>query len=950
MQSVAPAGTLGVLEGLHSRLDAHFRGLHAARAALGGNAPVFALEHDLNCPDLELLQTAVRSAVTQGFRTHHRKWWLPFVVYAAESGYGYTGKEYWQTFEEQTPMWIHFGDRDRIRGFFRKFAEVYGGVVPRGAFASNFTIIAWPIANAVLPISLQRDLAHLLFEFQRALTPELLADPEALGRRLSARADGYTEQFRIFCSSTTLLGSVAAALLSGEGEDSPYLSSSTLTRLVDSLSSERESRRWLKSVRHVASRVRARGFVRRATPAARPAMAKRLPKTTDPRLLFTRQEGLWRAWVALPDLSQLAGESSAYEEMRGRRALVDGAAGAPLARGRLLYPGQEVRLAKWPRPDAAFIQLEKGTSGVNQLLAARCLITAGPAWLFRQAKSGPAVEVKTKVVRPGNTYLLVVRGDLPAPEVDWMAAVETDTAGIRLFSFELPNNISQEAASALEQLGLAVITDVRIRPVGLVAAAWDGEGSIEWRAGEPAILGITSQLEAQSCLVAIDGVQHSVQWPTGRPDLFLVLGDLDIGVHEVGITLLAADTRPLVKECVVVTIRDPQVRPDGATTAEGIRLLTSPARPSLSDLFDQRAVLTVDGPAGTRVDTRVTLHSGSGQVLTETRRSLELPVSAEEWAEVVERIRTDPTFQTSYDAAESARVVAAHAGIGFASLTCDRGFKPLRWCVSPRHDGNQIARLIDRTDQAATIVEMFTVEEPLVPIRCTPDEDIPLPELGGLLRATARDTQESILVPTQPTKVLQSGVLRPKLSLAGRTTGEIMKLIEGANAWATAELPGDPFASRQQSVVLDAITRALVSGIAGSHWANLEHRLVDTDQVIDHLDDMHDAIGLSPDQQEIADKIAAHLWEWMEPGAMLAGFARLIDPVLRRSGIADVPAAARFLLLFAGRPWCLASWSSASRDALLRGITISPVLVRAARFAVLGARALNDAEEAERGF
>lgn len=212
MLPAAPSGTLELLEQFHARLDSHFTSLHTARVALGEGVPLFALEHDLSAPELELLEATVRAAVAQGFTAKHRKWWLPFVVYAAESGYTYSGKEYWQTFADRTPLWEQFGDRDHIRTFFRRFAERYGGIVPRGAFADNFTIIAWPIANAVLPTSLQRDLARLLYEFESALTPELLATPAELGRRLAARSGGYTEQFRIFCSNVTLLGSVAAAL------------------------------------------------------------------------------------------------------------------------------------------------------------------------------------------------------------------------------------------------------------------------------------------------------------------------------------------------------------------------------------------------------------------------------------------------------------------------------------------------------------------------------------------------------------------------------------------------------------------------------------------------------------------------------------------------------------------------------------------------------------------
>jgi hypothetical protein len=179
MQHIAPSGTVDVLEQLHMRLHVHFTDLATARRAL--DAPVFALEHGLPDADLVLLQTTVRASIAQGFEIEHRKCWLPFLVYAVEYGYGYNGKEYWQSFAEQTPMWDQYGDRDRIRVFSIKFAETYGGVVPRGAFADTFRIIAWPITNAVLPTSLHRDLARLLYEFQSVFTPDLLSNPGDLG-------------------------------------------------------------------------------------------------------------------------------------------------------------------------------------------------------------------------------------------------------------------------------------------------------------------------------------------------------------------------------------------------------------------------------------------------------------------------------------------------------------------------------------------------------------------------------------------------------------------------------------------------------------------------------------------------------------------------------------------------------------------------------------------------
>ncbi|HWI02113.1 MAG TPA: hypothetical protein VNT27_17430 [Propionibacteriaceae bacterium] len=83
-----------------------------------------------------------------------------------------------------------------------------------------------------------------------------------------------------------------------------------------------------------------------------------------------------------------------------------------------------------------------------------------------------------------------------------------------------------------------------------------------------------------------------MEWPPGEREQFVVLDDLDVGTHGLDVTLLSSDARPIVQETLLITVRDPQVRPDSATAGEGIRVLASPAWPALTDLFDGRAVLT----------------------------------------------------------------------------------------------------------------------------------------------------------------------------------------------------------------------------------------------------------------------------------------------------------------------------------------------------------------------
>ena len=84
------------------------------------------------------------------------------MVYAAELGYRYSGDEYWQTFEAQTPGWAQSANRECIRSVFEKFSDTFGGARPSGAWANWFSIISWPVTHAVLPADLQRQFARLL--------------------------------------------------------------------------------------------------------------------------------------------------------------------------------------------------------------------------------------------------------------------------------------------------------------------------------------------------------------------------------------------------------------------------------------------------------------------------------------------------------------------------------------------------------------------------------------------------------------------------------------------------------------------------------------------------------------------------------------------------------------------------------------------------------------------
>ena len=476
---------MDVLQKLHGRLDEHFGSLRHERDARAGGKPLFVLEHGLDSAEIAELRAGVCRVVAIGRASS--KWWLPFVVYAAEIGYQYSGEEYWQTFEASTPGWVGYGDRNYIRTKFQEFARRFGGARPTGPWAGHFSIICWPITHAVLPTDLQIQLARLLYEYRHLLNAQLLATPDNLGEALALRAGRGSRRFQSFAQNTDLLGQVAAALLLNENEPSDLLLASTLARIVEDLSAQRQARRWLTDARRSANRVNLRGLSRVSSaagastrqPVAAPGQGLRV---TDPKLMARRDGERWSIHIELPDLSPVAARFPDLQHvLRSSRCRLAGVS-RPLARGQVMYSDQAFRLASWPGADAALLSLERSDPRYDELLADECRMSPGPSWIFRIVNSGVAEESRGKVLHPGRRYLMV--SESPAGLPVWADRTAVACAGLYGYVFEVPTPLEPIHLDVLRGLGLGLASDVDVRPAGIVPAAWDGEGAAEWIVGE----------------------------------------------------------------------------------------------------------------------------------------------------------------------------------------------------------------------------------------------------------------------------------------------------------------------------------------------------------------------------------------------------------------------------------------------------------------------------------
>jgi tetratricopeptide (TPR) repeat protein len=923
---------------LHERLEAHFAHLNERRSDFGGGAPIFALEHGLSEAELALLRAEVCGAVRS--RELLRDSWLPFVVYAAEIGYEYSGDEYWQTFETRTPHWAENGDRYYIRRKFREFRDQFRGAEPTGTWAMQFSIICWPITHAVLPTDLQRHLARLLFEYRRALTSELLDDPLELGKRLAARSWQTSSRFQNFAQNINLLGQVAVALLVGEETDSPYLLRSTLRRIVADISKEQEAWRLLRGAKSSAIQVRIRGL-QRGDGGARDRGASgttpRLPSAADPEISL-RNEGAWAAYLDVPDLSVLAERlPGVHEEASRLRARVRGFAGPPLATGQLLHPGRQLKLSDWPSGGRPLIQLENGSDAVNSLLADQCVLSPGPVWVFRIRDSGQAGEVRGKFIRPGHRYVLFSQEPLPEGLPPWIATTASGTAGVYAYTVSVPDILASDELASLRSAGLGTVTDVEIWPAGLIPAVWDGEGEAEWLAGETPILAVSSSRDISKCILTLDDEPFLLDWPSTEQALFIWFPDLEVGSHSLHVSLLPSEHEQAVAEGTFnLIIRSPSTRPSTGSFREGLMLLATPVNPTLTEIWDGKAMLEILGPPGAHLSIEMTLADSSKRVLTRRRIGAALPIDSPRWAALANNFRQDHDIRRFYEEAESSVISVSHPKLGVVSLRCEREFAPLRWAPG-RDAGTSYIRLVNNTEGTVAIdVSEFAFPDRPRPLEMDADSRVHWPA-GGLVTARADTSTTSIVLPPDVRDFSDLERLNVRrLSNGPRSSDEVRRLIGVASKWSSASVPANLFAWTGRVNVESAIIRQLAGLIGGHRWASLEERARDSEDI--RTSDLEAALSNEPYWRTLAKELLQALngLILLSPEKRIQPFADLLARHVRRGGVYQRDLRlAEFLLRLASSPASLARIPEAEMKSAIDQVLASPILLRSARFVVL---------------
>ena len=552
-------------------VEQHFDSLAKYRG--NSNHPIFALEHGLDETDVQRIKLKLPSRISQ----RSSQYWLLWVIYAAELGYEYEGDEYWLSFEDKTPGW-EYQHRNKIKTWFYKFRNIYGGVTPSGPWANHFNIIAWPITHAILPRCFQRQFAEILYKLRFQLVSQPALDARSVGRLLAAHASHTSTRFKAFLEQEELTGQIVAALLGEEATERKLIHPPTLERIVADLEKIRNAREWLKETRHVVSdRFKGIGsgtgsIILRPTGGLRDHLDTSHLAIRPNLLLRHAGAGTWSIFLEVKSFRPVAALSTEIHSFLERtRCRLNGAQDFKPT-GWLLSGDRKGTLRLWPDPSLPLIHFEQPNSTIDHLLESECRLHPGPLWLFRIGDDGIARHISSRTVRPSHDYIVVTTVPLP-DTLEGVTPCNLACESVSSYRLSMPSYVSAEMTARLKEMKLQVARTIRVWPAGLPGRGWDGEGSSEWLTTESPCFGIAHDHPVESLSFHLNDEPETLIHTEGAEyPLFVRLPRMPLGKHILTIKakrspeLESVAATPAANGFVRLSVRDPEPWTPGLTS------------------------------------------------------------------------------------------------------------------------------------------------------------------------------------------------------------------------------------------------------------------------------------------------------------------------------------------------------------------------------------------------
>jgi hypothetical protein len=947
----------------HDRLSTQFRSLQTRRSTEGGG-PIFALEHGLNAKEIAALELDVRSHIRESSPTDRH--WLPWIVYAAELGYKYIGQEYWQSFEADTVGWRERGrGREWIRAKFKKFESEYSGAIPSGRWAKHFSIICHPITHAILPRDFQSQLADVISTIQHLFTFENLGDSHLLGQLIESHSFQQRKRFQQFCQDVEMVGLIAQALLGDEeNQTSQILTPDTLQRIVEDL--DAVARDQLQSARQRARITALRGLSgRRGSSMLQPSQrqsAEQIP-VLQPKVILRRASAThWEALLEIPDFSPHVPRHPHWREFIERtRSRVDRST-TWLSRGRLLFGRNLVPLRVCPEPGKTLLVFEdrdRTPDDLKSFLEKYFSFPTNGTLLCPIRTDGRAYQSRSHIVRPNHNYLILSTArTLKSTEIT--TPIEIGCQGLFGVLLKVPAALSQEASVLIRNLGLSIVEELAIFPVGTAAAQWDEDGYGEWLVTDEICVGIKADYWVQGLRLELDDFEHTrIDLPLKEAGqtAFLQLPPLSNGDY----VLSAAGKTGSAKEYerigdLRIRIREPRAWKTAIAGQGAFIPIFDPSKPSLEELLRGAVSVEIHGPDKHRVQVSISFFDKgySEPIVHQTLPPLTLPVSRSVGKNYLGNLKHRPGLLTAFDSAQSCRIDLSADELGTFSFSCEREFTPLRWIIKNANRRYLLSLSDDSGADAKPLITHYDFATPDRPIPVNYAqifENYEVPSSGGLYVAKGDGSQHGIIFPheiKEPIRTLADigkTIIYPTLKFQRVTVDKLAEAVAIFRLWTEARTIGSLVTLLARQRVLQAYIAYMFGMIAGSQWEKAEKAYQQNPKQANAAMRLADAVTditrIKRDLQNQSRNLT-HLSPKEHAERLATSFGSLIKRV-HTTGSAEQFSVisksprwqAEFALRLASAPETLQYITSDWFSAGLKGLIGNQLLARASRFIVL---------------
>jgi hypothetical protein len=811
-----------LLEEAQNDLQARFTALVAVRRSLGH--PVYAIEHGFNEQRIDQLREAASLELRQfGIRAKH---WLVWMALAAEAGYRYEGDEYWPEFEFSYGEWRNQTDRSTIRSKFEQFRVQFGGPQPVGDWAQHFSIIAWPIANAVLPKYLQPHFAEHLFHQRFALVDAIHHGPCAVGSLLKDRYRGYSSRFEIFLKQTELTGQIVLALRDQDvGGEQSRIAPDVLARIVRDLGRKSISRTQLQSARKIFS-ARQAYVAPGLRPSGAPPSAQSDNAALRPSRLAARLEGsVVKIGLIFANVgARLKQEGLSRDLLSSVRICLPGSKQWEPGSALLTYADRDRILEELPQNGIPLVKIECPNPQLRASLESLFTLPPRATQLLKREFDGLYREREMRQVRTGCAYLLVRHEPLDNATLSVIGAIQCQslTRGAYVYALEIGSHLSHAQRVALESIYVSNVVGIAVEPVGLMARP-DDEGFPVWLSSEAIFLSFAADHECDGLEVVLDA-EPPRRLVAERGRAFFSIEDVSPGRHS--LTIRAVDRHGAVGGPPAefeFGVRNPEPWQAGMRGKSGFRLALDPPKAKLEALLDHSASITLIGPPDRPAHWTLETFDAAGVLQQRVDGgNLRLGASPQDIGSHIDRLRKKAS--DAIDSAHRVDIILAIGELGRQALSFETDISPVRWSYDPT--ATKI-RLIDETDEVEPLgLYRYAFERPLVGERINREE-----ALNGILVRP----QGALFIAKRTRKPAYMFVHVPKaLRLHGFgdlkgdqsfTTGEppsqaILKLLRAHARWSRGRAVG-PQALFQKDMTVDAIRNAICSEACGPEFSAL---------------------------------------------------------------------------------------------------------------------------------